>query len=300
MALCGLFEKDPRRNEILISALEHDSVVNAAKHLETRGFSIKIIPSTTAGFIEPNLVAEMTNNKTLLVSVMLANHEIGTLQPVSEIASVAHASGALFHCDASQAMGKVAIDVRKMGADLFSFSGHKFYGPQGIGVLYINARLLFGGDQQRRLKPGTIPLALAIGLGEACRLAAQRQFEDALWLQELTALMRKKLFEDLPGFQINGAPDLPGSINIRLPNINAEDLLLEVANDLCLSTGAACNSFTRAPSRVLKAIGLTDEEINRSIRISIGRMTTKEEILYAAERIVLHSRALMQTWNNWK
>ncbi len=246
MALRGIAMAAGGRNEILIGALEHDSVRGTAETLSREGFKVGIIPATAAGFIEPEAVAERVSGKTLLVSVMAASHELGTIQPVADICRISHEAGALFHCDATQAAGKIPLNVAAMDIDLLSFSAHKLYGPQGIGALYARTTppvkltpLMCGGSQQRGLRPGTIPLAPAAGFGTACRIAADRMEADRQHLQFLSELLLKKLRAGMPGMEVNGGltPRLPGSLNIRIPGACAEDILLDLANDLCLSTG---------------------------------------------------------------
>lgn len=295
MALLGLAAAaDNGRNEILIGALDHASIRNAAAHLAKNGFVVKTIPATADGFIMPEAVAALASDKTLLISVMTVNHEIGTIQPIQAIAEIAHAAGALFHSDAAQGAGKVPIDVQSMGIDLLSLSGHKFYGPPGIGALYVRpsppikrAPVLFGGNQQPG-RSGTIPLALTVGLGEACRIAGGVMQGEAARQKALTDLLLKTLKDHNITFSINGAMTgrLPGSLNLYFPDARAEDLLLDLADDLCLSTGSACASGSRTPSAVLKAIGLSDEATARCLRISFGRQTTEEDVLFAAEKLM--------------
>ncbi len=265
------------RTEILISAIEHPSVFEAARQ---SGLLVKIIPATPEGFITPDALRAAISDKTRLVSVMFANHEIGTIQPVAELAAIAHEAGALFHCDATQAVGKIPVDVKALGVDFLSFSAHKIYGPQGIGALYARS-----GTVQRS---GTVPLALSVGMAASCRIAAELMQSEAERLRGLMDFFLQTLQAGLPGIQVNGALSsrLPGSLNLRLPGLNAEDVLLDLADELCLSTGAACVSKTRQPSPVLKAIGLSDIDIASSIRLSPGRMTTREDMAYAAEKLL--------------
>lgn len=273
------------RNEILVSAIEHDSVFNA----RMAGIEVKKIPVTRDGFIDPGVVASMTGDRTLMVSVMAANHEIGTIQPIKQIATIARASGALFHTDATQAAGKIPLDAEELRADFITFSAHKMYGPAGIGALYaaperqpLISRIFFGGEQQKS-RPGTVPLALAAGFAAACRLAIQKMPEEEGRLKNLGNLFLEKM----PDVKINGAlsPRLPGSFNICLPGINAEQLLLNVSAGLSMATGSACASAARKPSHVLRAIGLSEEDIFSSIRFSFGRYTTQEDVIFAAETI---------------
>lgn len=265
------------RTEILISALEHPSVVNAAQE---SGLSVKVIPANPDGFILPEALKALISKKTRLVSVMLANHEIGTIQPVQELAEISHAAGALFHCDATQAVGRIPVDATMLGVDFLSFSAHKFYGPQGIGGLYARSGMV--------PRAGTVPLALAVGMGAACRIAAQTMADEAQRLRNLADTLLKALQSSLPEMRVNGAlsPRLPGSLNLCFPGLDAEEMLLDLVADLCLSTGAACASRTRKPSPVLKAIGLSDEDIAGSIRLSLGRMSTHDDVLYAAEKVI--------------
>lgn len=295
IALLGIAAAADRgeRNEILVSALEHASIRHAAAHLGKNGFIVKTIPATADGLITPEAVATCISDKTLLVSVMTVNHEIGTIQPVEAIATIAHAAGALFHSDAAQAAGKIPIHVESMGIDLLSLSGHKFYGPQGIGALYVRSKppikrspVLFGGEQQPG-RSGTIPLALAIGLGEACRIAGSLMQGEALRQKALTEAFLKILRERNITFTINGSMTsrLPGSLNLLFPGKSADSLLLDLSGDLCLSTGSACASGSRSPSAVLKAIGLSDEETASCLRVSFGRQTSLEDVVCAAEKI---------------
>lgn len=262
------------RNEILISAIEHASILDQIPFLTQHGFNIKILPCTKEGIITPDSVTVHVTDKTIMACIMLVNHEIGAIQPVAEIANILRARNVLLHCDATQAVGKIPVDVTALGADSISFSAHKIYGPQGIGALYTK--------NQTVKRAGTPPLALAVGFGAACALAKQRMEEDSMRLGEMACL----LLQLLPEFQINGG-GVAGLLNLTLPGIDAEDYLLELSDDLSLSTGAACASGTGKPSTVLRAMGLDDIAINSSIRISIGRHTTREDIIYAAEKMNL-------------
>lgn len=301
LALAGLARCAPAgRKEILIGAIEHPSVRCAAERLAESGFRVVEVPVTSGGFVEADAVRERVSTRTLLVSVMAANHEIGTLQPIAEIAAIAHAAGALFHTDATQAVGKVPLDAHRDRIDLLSLSGHKFYGPPGIGALVVRqkppldlAPLLLGGGQQGGLRSGTVPLALAVGLGAACELAARRMRGDAEHLNGLARRLLEALRAALPEMKVNGSLDrrLPGSLNLCFPGVSAADLLLDLNEDLCLATGSACASGASAPSRVLKAIGLSDEDCAGSVRISLGRGTSQSDVDFAAGRLVAAVRA---------
>lgn len=295
LALSGIARRaPPGRDEIVIGPMEHPSVTASAERLAESGFRLIVLPATDTGFVDPEAVRERVSARTLLVSVMAANHEIGTIQPIAGIAATAHAVGALFHTDATQAVGKIALDMGHDGIDLLSLSGHKFYGPPGIGALVVRqkppvalAPLILGGGQQGGLRSGTLPLALTVGLGAACALAGARMAADGERLGRLSRRLLDPLRAQVPDMKVNGSLDnrLPGSLNLCFPGVSAADLLLELADDLCLATGSACASGASAPSRVLKAIGLSNEDCAGSVRISLGRGSTEAEVDFAVERI---------------
>jgi cysteine desulfurase len=303
LALLGLAaaareQKNPR-NELVISAIEHDCVARATEQLAKWGFVLEIVPVTPEGFVREEDFKKAVSDKTLVASVIAASHEIGTIQPLKKLAAITHNVGALFHTDATQAAGKVPLNVADDGVDLLSFSAHKLYGPAGIGALYVRQkppvaaqRVMFGGQQQA-LRPGTVPLALAVGFAEACRVAGEQQEKQARRLEGLCDKLLTVLKKNIPGLAVNGgAPRLPGLLNIRLPGISAQDIMLELTNDLCMSTGAACASAARRPSAVLKALGLSDSEVDSSLRLTLGRGTTEEEIVFAAEALGAAARKL--------
>jgi cysteine desulfurase len=235
---------------------------------------------------------------TALVSIMTANHEIGVIQPLAEIARLAHGAGALVHSDAAQAAGKIRVDVAALGVDLMSLSAHKMYGPKGVGALYLRrgvqlAPLFAGGGQERGLRPGTLPTPLCVGFGAACRIARSELESEAARLRDLCHRLYRGLTEGLDGVQLNGGPEprLPHNLNVRLTGVDAGDLLDELP-DLALATGSACASATREPSPVLRALGLDDEAIQSSIRIGLGRTSSELEVDYATRRIIEVARAL--------
>lgn len=273
-AIRGIVPRDGR-NEIAISALEHDSVVQAAK---ASGLTLNIIPATPEGFITVEALEQVVNARTLLVSIQAANQEIGTIQNIPALAARAHAVGALFHCDATQAVGKIPVDATQV--DMLSCSAHKLYGPQGIGALYIRPTPPL---ELTPLHGGTVPLALAVGFGEACRLAAGRMAADTQHLHQLANVF----LNSLQSYTLNGSMKnrLAGSLNLRFAGINAEDVLLDCAESLSLSTASACTSARREPSSVLRAIGLSDAEIASSIRLCFGRGNTEAEAREAAQML---------------
>ena len=281
------------RNEILIGSLEHASVSKTALSLEKLGFVVKKIPANRDGFITADALKGLISDKTRLVSVMTVNHELGTIQPIKDLAATAHSSGALFHTDATQGVGKVPIDVDAMDIDMLSLSGHKFYGPQGVGALYVRQRPpvdlipVMEGGRQQGVRSGTIPLALSVGLAKACDVAASMMEREAERLQELSVLLCNTLNACGASYKINGSVEgrLPGSLNICFADVCAEDVQTELAHDICVATGSACATKNKSPSSVLKAIGLSDEEAGRSIRISFGRKTGEQDVIFAAEKL---------------
>ena len=294
IALLGQQIEDDNRTEILISALEHDSVWNCAPILKNKGFNIKIIPTNPEGFITPDAVERAITDNTKLVSVMAANHEIGTIQPLAEISDIAHKHGALFHCDAAQATGKIPLNITDLDIDLLSLSGHKFYGPMGIGALYIRAKpalqlhpISCGGQQQKR-RSGTLPVPLAVGLGVAADIAQNRMQQDQEHLQNLTTLLLRNLERHSSNIQWNGnlKQRLPGSLNLTLNKASAEDFILDNIDTVSVSTGSACGTSQKKPSRSLQAIGLSDEDIHRSLRLSMGRQTREEDIKIITEKLI--------------
>lgn len=293
LALTGaaIAATDSARRDILISAIEHDSILQQTAVLQKNGFTVRRIPVSAEGMVDPAVVRDMVSDKTLLVSVMWANHEIGTVQPVADIAQVAKAAGALVHADATQAVGKLSLNVNATGIDLLSFSAHKMGGPQGIGALYVRqtppvavARILHGGAQQA-YRPGTIPLPLVAGFAAAAAYTHDNMTQMNAHRAECAVAFLSVFAARNIGYAINGGVGkrLAGSLNLRFAKITADDLLLHVANDMIFSSGAACRNG--APSQVLAAIGLSPEEISRSIRLCFGHGNTLAEVKSAAAKI---------------
>jgi cysteine desulfurase len=256
------------------------------------------LPVRPDGLIDLDQVRETLRPDTALVSIMTANHEIGVLQPLAEIAGLCRERGILVHSDAAQAAGNVPLDVAALGVDLLSLSAHKLCGPKGIGALYLRrglriAPLLAGGGQERGLRPGTLPTPLCVGFGKACALAQDELAVDAARVRILRDRLYEGLRQALPDVRLNGAtePRLPNNLNLCVPGLDAEDLLAELP-ELALATGAACASATQEPSPVLRALGLSDEAIAGSIRIGLGRTTAAAEVEFALDRLVDASRRL--------
>lgn len=267
---------------VIAAASEHPSVLSCLDALEDGGAAATFLPVGPDGQVDPDDLRRALRPETRLVSVMAANNEIGVLQPLAEIGTLCRAAGALFHCDAAQAFGKVPIDLAAV--DLLSVSAHKMHGPMGIGALYVRRGvrlrpLIRGGGQERGLRAGTLPTPLCVGFGEACRIAAAERTAEA----ERVARLRDRLLDGLralaPGLRVNGslARRLPGNLNVALPGVDAEALLFDLPG-LALSTGSACAAGQSGPSHVLRAIGLPDELAHGSLRFGLGRFTGEAEI----------------------
>lgn len=279
------------RRRVITAATEHKCVLESVKDLAAEGFDPVVLPVDHDGLLDLNALSEALAVPTLLVSIMAVNNETGVVQDIAAIAALAHASGALFHTDAAQAVGKIPLDMAAMGVDLLSLSGHKLYGPKGIGALYVRRRprvrlqsLFSGGGQERGLRSGTVPTPLAVGLGEACRLAGLEMAEESVRL----AGLRNRLLDGLRGrieVHMNGstARRIPGNLNLVFP-LPALDLIRAIP-ELCVSTGSACSSAALEPSYVLRAMGLDDAAAVRTLRIGLGRFTSAADVDFAAERL---------------
>jgi cysteine desulfurase len=277
----------PARKRIVVSAIEHKCVLAAARAAGDEGFEVVTIPTDADGIVDLRAIAAVVNDSVAIVSVMTVNNEIGTIQPLPEIAAICAAAGAVFHTDAAQALNALPIDVAELGVDLMSLSAHKAYGPKGMGALYVRRGLgvrpkpiLHGGGQEGGLRAGTLPTPLCVGFGEACRiLASERDFE----LERIVAL-RGRLLTGLrgavPGIEVNGTlmSRHPGNLNVRFPNVDASLLLQNLHPHVAASMGSACTSGEQEPSHVLRAIGLSPKDANASIRLSIGRFTTVDDV----------------------
>ena len=274
------------RPHVVTLATEHKCVLESAARLEGEGHEVTILGVDRDGFVDLAELEQAVTERTAVVSIMAANNEIGVIQPLAEIGALCRARGAYFHSDAAQALGKIPLDVNAMQIDLLSISGHKLYGPKGIGALYVRRRprvrlepMMDGGGQERGLRSGTLAPALCVGLGMACRLAAQEMAEEAKRVAMLRHRLVGRLREaDLP-LTINGAMDqrLDGNLNVAFDGVPAH-ALLQALPELALSTGSACTSASVEPSYVLRALGVEDAAAAQSLRISIGRFNTAEEI----------------------
>jgi len=290
-----------RRDQLIAAASEHPSVLDACRALARRGFDLVLLPVDGRGLVDPDAVARAIGPRTAVVSVMWANNEIGVLQPIESIARVCRETGVLLHCDAAQAVGKVPVDVAASGVDLLSFTAHKLYGPKGVGALWIRSGrprvrlepILYGGGHEGGLRSGTLPVPLIVGFARALELSLAERDSESCRLAELRDELLARLHAELSGVFVNGdrAQRLPGNLNVGFAGIEA-DALLAALPELALSTGSACSSARPEPSHVLKALGLPDDAVRASIRVGLGRATTRAEVEAAAERIVAEVRAL--------
>ncbi|HET8708453.1 MAG TPA: IscS subfamily cysteine desulfurase [Pseudomonadales bacterium] len=294
LALKGVAHFHRRKgNHIITSKIEHKAVLDSCRQLELEGFEVTYLtPEAGSGLIHPEAVAAALREDTILVSLMHVNNEIGTVTDIAAIGELTRARGVLFHVDAAQSAGKLPIDLSAQAVDLMSFSGHKLYGPKGVGALYVRrvpkASLeaqIHGGGHERGMRSGTLPTHQVVGMGEAFALARQEAAQDRAHLERLRAALWHGI-HDLDGLYLNGHPEqrVPGILNIGFAGVDGEALLMAL-KDLAVSTGSACNSASVDPSYVLKGIGLSDVIAQASLRFSMGRFTTAEEIDFAVERI---------------
>ncbi len=279
------------RRRIVTVATEHKCVLESVGDLAEEGFEPVFLPVRPDGLLDPDTLRDaLTEHPTLLVSVMTVNNETGVLQDIPALAGIAKQAGALFHTDIAQATGKIPLDLTGWRVDIASISGHKLYGPKGVGALFVRRRprvrlapLFSGGGQERGLRSGTLPAPLIVGLGEACRLAQAEMDAETSRIAELRARLLRRLQQDVPGIRVNGSMTarIAGNLNLTFPATTAADLMAR-ASDLCVSTGSACSSAAVEPSYVLRALGLSDDAAARTLRIGIGRFTSAADIDYAA------------------
>ena len=278
-----LFEKG---NHIITSAIEHPAVINICRYLERKGYRVSYLPVDETGLLDPEKLEKEIDSDTILVSIMHANNEIGTIQPVRELCEIAHQHGVLFHTDAVQSVGKIDVDVNMLDVDLLSFSSHKIYGPKGIGVLYKKPSveiepLIFGGSQEQNLRPGTENVPGIIGLGKAADLALKESAGEAMRIRPMRDRLQQELTERIPGILINGHLEerLFNTLNLSVKYIEGESILaLLDQEEISLSSGSACSSDSQDPSPVLLALGLKPEDARGSLRISLGKYNTDADV----------------------
>lgn len=289
------FYKD-KGNHIITSRTEHKAVLDTCKKLEKVGFNVTYLDVAQDGLIKPEQVANAITDKTILVSLMLANNEVGSVQPVTEIGQITRSKGVLFHCDAVQGVAKVEVDVEAMNIDLASISAHKMYGPKGVGALYVRrskprVRLVAemdGGGHERGMRSGTLNVPGIVGFGKACELAQKEWRDDAARIFGMRQRLRQKLFAALDEIHLNGADDprrLPGNLNVSFSFVEGEAMMMAI-RDVAVSSGSACTSASLEPSYVLRAMGVEEELAHSSIRFGIGKFNTDEEIDYVAGLVI--------------
>lgn len=301
------FYKD-KRDHIVTVVTEHKCVLDTCRHLEQAGFRVTYLPVLQNGLVDLEQLREAVTDKTSVVSIMAVNNEIGVVQPLAEIGAICHAKGAFFHTDAAQAVGKIDIDVNSMNIDLLSISGHKLYGPKGIGALYVRRRprvrlvaQINGGGQERGMRSGTLAPALCVGLGEACAIAQKEMHSESERLRKLRDRFMNAIKARLPEVYLNGDSDqrIPGNLNLSFAYVEGESLMMGIKR-LSVSSGSACTSASLEPSYVLRALGVEEEMAHTSLRIGFGRFTTEEEVDIAVDEIVHHVTKLRDMSPLWE
>ncbi|MFO0802549.1 MAG: IscS subfamily cysteine desulfurase [Gemmataceae bacterium] len=282
-------------NHIITQATEHKAVLDTCKRLEKDGCQITYLPVDKFGMVHAEQVKAAITDKTILVSIMAANNEIGTVQPIKAIGKLCKEKGILFHTDAVQAVGKLPIDVEDMGIDLLSLTAHKIYGPKGIGALYVRKKdprvrlepMIDGGGHERGMRSGTLPVPMIVGLGEACDIAMREMETESARTFKLRERLRKGIMDRLTDTYLNGHPTdrLPGNANISFAYVEGEGMMMGI-KDVAVSSGSACTSASLEPSYVLRALGVGDELAHSSIRFGIGRFNTEAEVDYVIDHVV--------------
>jgi cysteine desulfurase len=300
------FYKD-RKNHIVTTVTEHKCVLDTCRHLEQQGFEVTYLPVQKNGLIDLDALRAAVTDKTVVVSIMAVNNEIGVIQPLAEIGKICREKKAFFHTDAAQAAGKIPLDVEAMNIDMMSISGHKIYGPKGIGALYVRRKprvrlvpLIVGGGQERGFRSGTLPTPLCVGLGEAAEIAMKEMDAESKRLAKLQARMLKGLNAKLTDIHVNGDLEhrIPGNLNIGFAYVEGESLMMGIKG-LSVSSGSACTSASLEPSYVLRALGVEEDMAHTSLRIGLGRFTTEQEVDTAVDELVRHVnklRAMSPLW----
>jgi cysteine desulfurase len=310
LAIKGVAEYNAEQgNHIITLVTEHKAVLDTCKYLERHGCTVTYLPVDANGLVTVEQIEAAITDKTVLVSVMFANNETGVIQPVAEIGALCRRKKVLFHTDATQAFGKVPIDVEAMSIDLMSLSAHKIYGPKGIGALYVRRRKprvrlapqIHGGGHERGNRSGTLNVPGIVGFGEAARLAREEMPEESKRIAGLRDYMRDRIMTEIEHTHLNGSREhmLPGHLNISFSYIEGESLLMAL-KDVALSSGSACTSASLEPSYVLRAMGLDDELAHSSLRMTIGRFTTKEQLDFVVDLLRRHVARLREMSPLWE
>ena len=299
MAILGTALKH-RSGHIITSAIEHPSVMNPMKHLESLGYNITYLRVDKYGMVDPAEIIKNIKKSTFLITIMHSNNETGTIQPIARIGEIARKKGIPFHCDAAQSAGKVPINVKRLNTDMLTVVSHKFYGPKGVGALYIKnginiKPILFGASHEKGLRAGTENVCSIAGLGRACVLAKKEIKTRVSDMKLLSKLFHNELKKQVPGLKLNGHPSkrLPNTLNLSFPNVIGSALLEKAKNDIAASTGSACHEGRHTASHVLKAMGISDKDAFSAVRLSLGRTTTEAQIRKAVKALVKAYRALV-------
>jgi cysteine desulfurase len=296
LAIKGIAEMYRERgNHIITQVTEHKAVLDTCKKLERMGYEVTYLPVETDGLVSVEKLKAAITDKTILVTIMYANNEIGVIQPIREIGALCHEKGIIFHTDGVQAVGKIPVDVQKDNIDVLSLTAHKIYGPKGVGALYVRRRnprvqiteQINGGGHERGMRSGTLNVPGIVGLGAACEIAGAEMEAEAKRLAELRDYLKAKFENALDYIHVNGNMDhhLPGNLNMSFVHVEGESLLMGI-NDIAVSSGSACTSATLEPSYVLKALGLGDDVAHSSIRFGLGRFNTKAEVDYVSDKVI--------------
>ena len=296
LAVKGVAEaRKEKGNHIITQVTEHKAVLDTCRHLEKSGYEVTCLPVASDGLIDLDALRRAITPKTILISIMQANNEIGVIQPIEEIGKIAKKHGILFHVDAVQAVGKIPVDVLKDGIDMLSISAHKIYGPKGIGALYVRrkdprvelAAMVDGGGHERGLRSGTLNVPGIVGLGKACEVCQREMPEERERLGRLRDKLKEAISSRLDGTSVNGSIThrLPNNLNLSFAGVEGDALLMGI-NDVAVSSGSACTSAMIEPSYVLRALGLSEDLSHSSIRFGLGRFNTEEEVDYVADRVV--------------
>jgi len=296
------------KNHIITTQTEHKCVLDSCRALEEEGFQVTYLPVDANGLVSLEELEKAIRPETSLVSIMTVNNEIGVIQPIQEIGKLCREKKVFFHTDAAQAVGKIPLDVNSLNVDLLSISGHKIYGPKGVGALFVRRRprvrvepIQTGGGQERGIRSGTVPTPLVVGLGEACRLAQQEMPYDSEYVKKLSERLINGLTGKLSHVLRNGDPkrSYPGCVNLSFAYVEGESLLMALKS-IALSSGSACTSASLEPSYVLRALGKDDDLAHSSIRFGLGRFTTPEEVDFAIEQTVQHVSRLRELSPLWE
>jgi cysteine desulfurase len=310
MAVKGVAKFYKTKKHIVTLTTEHKCVLASCRALQQEGWDVTYLPVDKEGKVRlEELKAAIRPGETALCSMMYANNEIGVLQPIKEISAMCRAAKVFLHTDAAQAAGKMPVNVNDLGVDLMSLSGHKLYGPKGIGALYVRRKprvritpLMDGGGQERGLRSGTLPSTLCVGFGAACEVAEREIAADVRHIARLTELLRQALFERLPKVELNGSETerVCGSLNISFSGVEGESLLMALSPYAALSSGSACTSASLEPSYVLRALGVSEELAHTSLRFGIGRFTTEDDVLNIVDSVILHVERLRDMSPIWE